>query len=114
MNQITTLAEPLAESEFASMVVSALDETNQPNPLPACATCPESLWYITERGLSNYCGAMGAITWDRKSKPVMSCDGKAAAILEILAKRKSKEAKLAKMLESLNAAIPTEALAEAD
>jgi hypothetical protein len=58
-----------------------------PEPSPACASCPASMWYIAPhqdgQQLKCFCKSMHVITWDYGLEPILHCDGKELGLLEI-------------------------------
>lgn len=53
----------------------------QPQPMPACGTCPKAMWYRTAKHLRAYCREIRLITWEEGEKdPILQCDGREAAL----------------------------------
>ena len=71
---------------YISPVLQKLHEDSRPKPSPACATCPASLWFISNEQLQCFCTRMHLIVWNGVEKPVMKCDGRELAIVELLAR----------------------------
>ena len=56
----------------------------QPNPMPACATCPKAMWYRTSRQLRAFCRELRHISWqDGELEPIVQCDGREAALMPL-------------------------------
>ena len=52
-------------------------------PAVACATCPSGSWYYTDEQLACHCKARHYVSWKQKSKGVLVCDDREAALAEI-------------------------------
>src|SRR4051794_137255 len=82
--------EPENSSEpqvYISPVLSGIDPGDRPNPSPACETCPASVWFITNHLLKCYCSRMHLIVWDTRESPIMQCDGRELALMELQAQK---------------------------
>jgi len=71
--------EPL----YISPILHEMDAKHQPNPSPACETCPASMWFSTKEVLKCFCTRMHVITWDGEQPPIMTCDGRELALLAL-------------------------------
>ena len=79
-------ATPGAPPIYTSPVLAKLHPDSQPKPWPACATCPASLWFSTsEPSLQCFCTRMHLIVFNGVDKPVMTCDGRELALVELMA-----------------------------
>ena len=68
-------------SPHESPVLSALPDSSQPAPLPACSDCPSAAWYVTTKGLRCHCHAFKMTSWDPDElEPVLACDAREQAI----------------------------------
>ena len=83
---------PLHGAEYASPVLINLHDESRPNPSPACETCPASMWHTTNELLKCFCTRMHVIAWQANEPPIMTCDGREAAIEEMLEMRAAQEA----------------------
>jgi len=74
--QVAEEAAPSFTPPHESPTLAALDPKRQPDPRPACAECPNSLWFSTDHKLQAFCRLMHSLTWDSEDpKPIRSCDG---------------------------------------
>lgn len=74
---------------YSSPLLQGIEERFQPTPMPACGSCPLSLWFATQQALKCYCTRMHALVWETGSEsiqPVMDCDGRELAIAALLEK----------------------------
>ena len=83
-----TTSDDLADSSespkpYISPVLQKLGEDQRPAISPACETCPASLWFSTHGHLKCFCRQMHVIVWDGEADPVMTCDGREMALLEL-------------------------------
>lgn len=70
-------------SPHVSPLIEQLPEEARPNPLPACASCPASMWRATTSRIDCLCRTAGKITWDGRQEPTLFCDGREAAIARL-------------------------------
>jgi hypothetical protein len=80
---VAVLAEPEAPFEYFSPTLARLPAESWPNPLPACASCPASGWYVTTSGLACYCTSYGRTVWSKVSPTVTACDGREKALARL-------------------------------
>lgn len=78
-----------APSPHASWLLTGSDFSSELLPSVVCQDCPASLWYATLSGLRCYCNTYRMHTWggdtfDIKKDPVMACDGRELAIMQML------------------------------
>ena len=74
-----TIERALAGIIGPTLEATALDD--RPRPMPACATCPQAMWYRTPKRLRAFCRELRLITWqDDEQEPVLECDGREAAL----------------------------------
>ncbi len=67
-------------SSITSPVLLALRAEMRPNPLPACASCPGAVWFVSEPALACFCRVMHLQTWDSLApQPLLACDGQVIA-----------------------------------
>ena len=66
---------------YCSPVLAALSPAERPDPSPACETCPASMWFSNPNELRCFCTRMHLVVWERKSPPVLRCDGRELALL---------------------------------
>ena len=65
------------QNEITSPTLQQLDEKRRPQPEAVCATCQQSLWFITKNQVKCYCRAMFAVTWSTEEPiAITACDGK--------------------------------------
>lgn len=87
MSDPITTSGPAASEEsskpYISHVLLKLGEDQRPAVSPACETCPASLWFSTSGHLKCFCRQMHVIVWDGEADPVMTCDGRELALLEL-------------------------------
>lgn len=72
---------------YHSPILGILPEAERPNPSPACETCPAAVWFKTNGLLKCFCTTMHLLVWDKgdkKSTPIMLCDGREQAIMRML------------------------------
>ncbi len=70
-----------ASPPYCSPVLAALAPEERPKPSPACETCPASMWFSNPNELRCFCTRMHLVVWERKSPPVLQCDGRELALL---------------------------------
>jgi len=70
-------------SPHTSPILDWLAAEQQPDPSPACKSCPAAIWYSTQGELKAYCKQMALISWDSTAAPVLACDGRELAIAEL-------------------------------
>lgn len=70
-------------SPYISPLIEQLPEDDRPDPQPACATCPASMWRVTPSKIECLCRTAGKISWDGRQEPTLFCDGREAAILRL-------------------------------
>ncbi len=90
MNAPTTInLAPLYISPVFQRLVSP-----RPDPLPACATCPASMWYVSShpdgQQLRCFCSRLHVTTWDPSLEPILQCDGREVAMMAIEQERSEK------------------------
>ena len=68
---------------YLSPLIESLPQGERPAISPSCETCPASIWYTTKKKLQCYCRVMHLITWDKDNHPILNCDGKLQALLEM-------------------------------
>lgn len=68
---------------YISPVVSSLSIEARPDPSPACETCPLAMWHATKDELRCFCGRMHAIVWRAGDTPILKCDGRELALLQM-------------------------------
>lgn len=71
------------EPAYISPVVASLASAVRPDPSPACETCPLSMWHATKDELRCFCGRMHAIVWTAGDTPIMRCDGRELALMQM-------------------------------
>lgn len=70
---------------YVSPILEALEPDARPQPSPACETCPASLWFKAADSLKCYCHRMHVMTWEPGiESPIMMCDGRELALVEIM------------------------------
>lgn len=66
-----------------------------PEPSPACASCPASMWYVAEHPdghqLKCFCSRMHVTSWDSSLDPILQCDGRDLGLLAIAEAQAEKE-----------------------
>lgn len=70
-------------SPHISPLIDQLPAEHRPDPLPACATCPASMWRATTSRIECLCRTAGKISWDGRQDPTLFCDGREAAIAKL-------------------------------
>lgn len=70
-------------SPYLSSLVAQLPKGFIPDPQPACASCPASMWRATTKRIDCLCRTAGKISWDGKQEPTLFCDGREAAIARL-------------------------------
>ena len=79
----------MAMNTNSSHTIASAPEPLRPPRELACATCPNSMWFLTSRALQCYCRMMYLISWqsgtkdagsEAKTLPVLACDGESMAI----------------------------------
>ena len=70
-------------SPYVSPLIAQLPHEHRPNPLPACASCPASMWRVTTSRIDCLCRSSGKISWDGRQEPTLFCDGLEAAIAKL-------------------------------
>ena len=73
----------LTPSPFFSPLLAQLPREAWPKPLPACASCPASMWRATQDRIDCLCRTANRISWDERQKPTLFCDGREAAIARL-------------------------------
>lgn len=63
-------------------ILQSINANQGPKPVPACATCPASLWYNSRSELNCYCSRMHRDVFGSgaKASPIFNCDGRELAI----------------------------------
>ena len=74
---------------YLSPVIAGMAPDLRPEPLPACASCPVSVWMqMKSNQLSCFCSALHAATWrDHPKDYVVRCDAREQALAELQLKR---------------------------
>jgi len=76
---------------YQSPTLEKLKEDKALVPSTICATCPVSLWYLTDIGPSNYCRLMHSLTWGGEEQTKMkACDGEHMAQMQRLRRYQTK------------------------
>lgn len=70
-------------SPHISPLIEQLPDEAKPKPMPACATCPASMWRATTSRVECLCRSAGKISWDGRQEPTIFCDGREAAIARL-------------------------------
>ena len=70
-------------SPYVSPLLEGLPAEYRPDPLPACATCPASMWRMTQSRIECLCRTANRISWDRRQEPTLFCDGREIAIARL-------------------------------
>lgn len=70
-------------SPYVSPLIAQLPDEHRPKPLPACASCPASMWRATTSRVECLCRTAGKISWDGRQEPTLFCDGREAAIARL-------------------------------
>ena len=71
------------EQSYISPVVMSLANEARPDPSPACETCPLAMWHATKDELRCFCGRMHAIVWTAGESPILKCDGRELALIQM-------------------------------
>ena len=74
------------QSPYTSPVLEKILPSARPKPSPACEDCPQSLWFATQDELKCRCSRMHLISWTQDEPPIMACDGREFAVMELLAR----------------------------
>lgn len=82
-----TSSEDNAPPLYISAVLKRLDPKHRPTPSPACETCPLAVWFTTKELLKCFCRQMHLIVWDAEEPPILTCDGRELAILQLQAEQ---------------------------
>jgi hypothetical protein len=64
-------------------LLNSLASVYRPSPSPACETCPASMWFNANDQLKCFCTPMHLIVWDETVAPIMTCDGRELALLQL-------------------------------
>ncbi|MEO9131300.1 MAG: hypothetical protein ABI240_08840 [Sphingomonas sp.] len=78
-------------SPYISPLIEQLPVEHRPNPLPACASCPASMWRATTSRIECLCRNAQKISWDGRQEPTLFCDGREAAIAKLLEARNDQQ-----------------------
>ena len=76
-------AQASAQPLYISPVLRDLASVYRPLPSPACETCPASMWFSTSDQLKCFCTRMHLMVWDETVEPIMTCDGRELALLQL-------------------------------
>lgn len=68
-----------------SPVIQSLAPEARPSPSPACETCPMAMWYATKEALRCFCARTHGVVWTLEDPPIMKCDGRELALLQMQA-----------------------------
>jgi hypothetical protein len=79
----------LSESPYFSYLLTQVPEDLRPSPMPACATCPASLWRGMPDDFECICLTVGRTSWNDKmqANPTLFCDGRERAIARYVAEQ---------------------------
>ena len=78
-------AEAMRQPIYISPVIESLAPEARPSPSPACETCPLAMWYATKEALRCYSGRTHGIVWTMEDPPILKCDGRELALLQMQA-----------------------------
>lgn len=67
-------------SPYLSPLFKQWPKEHWPQPIPACATCPASMWRVTNSRIDCLCRSAHKISWDGRQEPTLFCDGRESAI----------------------------------
>lgn len=72
------------QTAYRSPTLEGLDGKDQPNPWPACGSCPASIWSISVNGLQCFCALKKEQCWGGEIPPILVCDGREFAVAKFL------------------------------
>lgn len=85
-SRATTSADEVVQQPIhISPVIASLAPEARPSPSPACETCPLAMWYATKEALRCFCARTHGIVWTLEDPPIMKCDGRELALLQMQA-----------------------------
>ena len=68
---------------YISPILKGLASVHRPLPSPACETCPAAMWFNTNDQLKCFCTRMHLMVRDETVPPIMTCDGRELALLQL-------------------------------
>ena len=68
---------------YISPTVKRMTDAQKPPGILACASCPAGMWLRTDV-LKCFCSRMHLIVWEKGVEPILDCDGREFALLDLL------------------------------
>lgn len=89
--QTQTIGSGPLPVDYRSPTLAALPVKERPKNTPACETCPISLWFMSSEALKCFCPRMHSVSWQKSAPPIVRCDGRELAVMDLMVKRASRK-----------------------